>query len=412
MQSGTDFHVSSDNGRQMLYVGNPSSQRREIDITNGGSPSYTPPSNYNTPQLNVINDPSQLGLDLLINPKKKDALSVSSGSEYNSGSGSGSASGSDTSSAASSSGSDDYESGDERSSAGGFMQQQQMQQQRYVSEEEIENQKKELLYQFDRLEKKGIRVPRKFTMGSSLEEMRAEYDRVVRERQADISIKFQRKMLMAAVTGLEFMNNKFNPLDIQLDGWSENMHESITDYDEVFEELHDKYKGKAKMPPEVKLLMMVGGSAFMFHLTNTMFKSSLPGVDQVFKQNPDLMRQFASATANTMASSGNDPTGMSGMFANMFSAPKPSNASPMGQQPQQRAPPQQQARPQMKGPSNIDDILKSIDNSIGNDRLETMSTMSESDISEIPDDASVSGILPRGGRAGRGRGGNRRTLNI
>ena len=38
----------------------------------------------------------------------------------------------------------------------------------------------------------------------------------------------------------------------------------------------------------------------MFHLTNTMFKSSLPGMEDVMRQNPDLMKQFAAATANTM----------------------------------------------------------------------------------------------------------------
>ena len=53
------------------------------------------------------------------------------------------------------------------------------------------------------------------------------------------------------------------------------------------------------MAPELRLLLSLGGSAFMFHLTNTMFKSSLPGMEDVMRQNPDLMKQFASAAANT-----------------------------------------------------------------------------------------------------------------
>ena len=55
------------------------------------------------------------------------------------------------------------------------------------------------------------------------------------------------------------------------------------------------------MAPELKLMMMLGGSAFMFHLTNTMFKSSLPGMGDIMKQNPELMQQFAKAAANTMS---------------------------------------------------------------------------------------------------------------
>ena len=136
-------------------------------------------------------------------------------------------------------------------------------------------------------------------MDSDYNEVKAEFDRLSRQRECDQSVKFQRKMLVAFITAIEFLNNKFDPLDLKLDGWSESIHENINDYDDVFEELHEKYKGSSQMAPELKLLLMVGGSGFMFHLTNTMFKSSLPGMGDVMRQNPDLMKQFASAAANT-----------------------------------------------------------------------------------------------------------------
>jgi hypothetical protein len=161
--------------------------------------------------------------------------------------------------------------------------------------------KRELLYKFDRLEKRGVQLPRRFGMHSSYDEMKREFDRIERDRECDASVRFQRKMLMAMVTGVEFLNNRFDPFDIQLDGWSETVQESLHDYDDVFEALHEKYHNKAHVPPEIKLIMMVGGSAFMFHLSNTMFKSSMPGLQDVLRQNPDLMKQFASATMNTMA---------------------------------------------------------------------------------------------------------------
>ena len=49
------------------------------------------------------------------------------------------------------------------------------------------------------------------------------------------------------------------------------------------------------MAPEVRLILMLGGNAFMFHLTNTMLKSSMPSMDKLFSQNPDLMNQFANS---------------------------------------------------------------------------------------------------------------------
>ena len=42
-----------------------------------------------------------------------------------------------------------------------------------MSEEELNNQKQNILYQLDRLEKKGIQLPRKHNMNSNLEEMSA-----------------------------------------------------------------------------------------------------------------------------------------------------------------------------------------------------------------------------------------------
>lgn len=275
---------------------------------------------------------------------------------------------------------------------------------RVMTEEEILNAKREILYQFERMERKGMQLPKKFTLASNYDEMKLELDRLKRDRDIDQSIKFQRKVMLTVVTGVELLNNKFDPLGARLDGWSENVNDTIDDYDEVFEELHEKYKGKAKMAPELKLMFMLGGSAFMFHMTNTMFKTQMPGLDQVLKQNPELMRQFAAATASTMqqntAQTNPLMSGVSGLFANMFSG---SQSQPQTQFPQQQ---QQQAyRTSMKGPSNVDDILKEFDRQNMNDRVEMMSTVTQSELSEVfGDDVSINNLLlnkkGKGGKKG------------
>jgi hypothetical protein len=121
------------------------------------------------------------------------------------------------------------------------------------------------------------------------------------ERERRNSVKFQGKMLMSVITGIEYLNNKFDPFDLKLDGWSEQVNENVDDYDEIFSELHDKYKSKAKMAPELKLLFQLGGSAIMLHMTNTMFKSAMPGMDDIMRQNPELMQQFTAAAVNSMS---------------------------------------------------------------------------------------------------------------
>ena len=170
-----------------------------------------------------------------------------------------------------------------------------------LTKEEMLREKFKYLKKFEDLEKKGIRLTKKYDMESSLSEMKGEYETHVEERERRNSVKFQGKMLMACITGLEFLNNKFDPFDLKLDGWSEQVNENIDDYDDIFGELHEKYKSKAKMAPELKLLFQLGGSAIMLHMTNTMFKSAMPGMDDIMRQNPELMQQFTQAAVSSMS---------------------------------------------------------------------------------------------------------------
>ena len=169
-----------------------------------------------------------------------------------------------------------------------------------MSREEMLKEKFKYLRKLEALEKKGVNLTKRYDMESSLDEMQGEYEMIMAEKEKSNSIKFQGRMLMAALTGIEFLNNKFDPFDIKLEGWSEQINENIDDYDEIFAELHEKYKSKATMAPEIKLLFQLGGSALMIHMTNTMFKSAMPGMDDIMKQNPELMKQFTQAAANTM----------------------------------------------------------------------------------------------------------------
>jgi len=105
--------------------------------------------------------------------------------------------------------------------------------------DEIQQEKQKYLFILDRLIKAGYIPTRKYTMASNLEDIIYEVTRLKRERDIDKSIKFQRKLLMAFTSGTEFMNNKFDPIGAKLDDWSEHVMEGISDYDEVFEELHD-----------------------------------------------------------------------------------------------------------------------------------------------------------------------------
>lgn len=168
---------------------------------------------------------------------------------------------------------------------------------------------------------------------------------------------------MAVSSGVEFLNGKFDPLNIKLDGWSESIYENLQEYDEVFEDLHEKYKDKVKVAPELKLLMMVGGSAFMFHLTNSLFKSKMPGLGDILQQNPELARNVQQAAMNSMkqneAKGGNsDP--LFGMMMNQAQGmmnKRGGGAGGAGGGGGSGAGPRE-----MRGPSGVDDILAMVNN--------------------------------------------------
>jgi len=184
-----------------------------------------------------------------------------------------------------------------------------------LSKEEMLREKFKYLRKLEFLEKKGVELSKKYNMESSLSEMMGEYETIMEEKNKHNSVKFQGNMLMAFVNGIEFLNNRFDPFDINLDGWSDQVNENITDYDEIFGELYEKYKSKASMAPELKLLFQLGGSATMVYMTNTMFKSAMPGMDDIFRQNPDLMRSFQNAAVNSMSQ--NNP-GFSGFMSGIM----------------------------------------------------------------------------------------------
>jgi hypothetical protein len=277
-----------------------------------------------------------------------------------------------------------------------------------MSKDEALREKFKYLRKLESLEKKGVELSKKYNMESSLQEMIGEYETIMEEKSKQNSVKFQGNMLMAVINGMEFLNGKFDPFDIKLDGWSEQIQENITDYDDIFGELHEKYKSKASMAPELKLLFQLGGSAMMVHMTNTMFKSAMPGMDDILRQNPDLMRSFQTAAVNSMAGSNPGFSGFMGGIMNPESRPNQGMGPPppMATQGPNSIPPPQgrpgnnnfartdlnlgrsnftddgislrenferpdlqdrtsrrppsQVRPEMKGPSDITDILSGL----------------------------------------------------
>ena len=232
-----------------------------------------------------------------------------------------------------------------------------------MSKEELLREKFIYLKKLEALEAKGVSLSKRYSMENSLDEMKGEYEFIIAEKEKKNSVQFQAKVLTTIITGLEFLNSKFDPFDIKLDGWSEQIHENIEDYDEIFAELHEKYKSKAKMAPEIKFLFQLAASGMMIHMTNTMFKSSIPGMDDIMRQNPDLMSQFTKAAVSSME---NTTPGLGNFMNDFRREPRQPQGyqgfqgqgyQGQGIQRERNERNERQERQEMKGPENINSIL-------------------------------------------------------
>ena len=215
--------------------------------------------------------------------------------------------------------------------------------------EEKQKLKQDLLIKIQALEQKGFEFSKKFNMNSNYEDMKFEYEKVKHFIESQAAIKFSRRCLMACVTGIEFLNKKFDPFHIKLEGWSENVMENVNDYDNIFERLHEKYSSKAEVAPEIELLLTLGGSAFMFHLTNSLLRGGSMNINVPGGSggpgpiNPNIMQSMMGALNNSM---------------NQMNQVKSTNQ--INQMNQQQGPPKPMEtrgiRKEMKGP-NIDNNL-------------------------------------------------------
>lgn len=170
-----------------------------------------------------------------------------------------------------------------------------------MTDRERRRKKRLMLKKMDEWFEKGqVKQGNTLNMDSSYEEIEDEYETIMEEKRTKDSIKLQGWWFMTFVNSVEYANAAFNPFDINLDGWGEQIGEDIDSYDEIFAELHEKYKG-GKMAPELSLLLRLGFSAAVLNFSNKALSSATPAFNDVIRQNPDLMKAFTEATANSMS---------------------------------------------------------------------------------------------------------------
>jgi hypothetical protein len=256
-----------------------------------------------------------------------------------------------------------------------------------VSDDAMMKEKYEILRKFERLSKMGVPMRKRFTMESSIEEMKMELEFIKREKSMDATIKQFSEWFVTGMSGLEYGSKNIGMMKafgLQLDGLSEAAQMNVADLEDDFEELYDLYGENLKMHPMVRIPLRTCMMIYMVHLTNQMArKAPIPNIDDIMRQNPDIARSLAAAAMQNQTQQmraqpsapqqpSNPLSGLMSFMQQNVPPPPPPNMVP--RPPQETKPvrigvrktpamppmPPQQPAPEMRAPPSIDELLKDI----------------------------------------------------
>lgn len=163
-----------------------------------------------------------------------------------------------------------------------------------MTSQEKRRMSREYYYRLMDLQKDGTKLSKQFTLDSDPEEMKAEYQFHRHRRSRANMHGYVMGGLVYGTLGLELVNKKYNPFAFKLDGWSKNVQENQGRYDEVIEEIVDRWHGGeggvgglwTGLPPEFRLFLMLVASGITYHVAATMLGPG--GTEQTVKDNRDL----------------------------------------------------------------------------------------------------------------------------
>lgn len=168
------------------------------------------------------------------------------------------------------------------------------------STEEVLKKKNFLLTKLKRLQQKGVELTKNVSINTPLHELENEYMMAKKEQSLESNLEWCKQGLVYICSFLENTNKIMNT-GAKLDGWSEEIYNTRDNYDDVLEELIDKYGGDIEMAPEIRLIMMLVGSALAVHMSNTMMRGGI---------NMNVLNQFHAHKEKQQESQGYQPQQM------------------------------------------------------------------------------------------------------
>ena len=116
----------------------------------------------------------------------------------------------------------------------------------------------------------GIQITTDYNMNSDYYDIKREYDYHIKVRGKKRAISTIYSGVICASKALEFLNNRFNPFGVNINGFSFNLEASREEMLDVLTELYDKYFGTEgrEMTPEMQFLLIIIKALILTMVTN------------------------------------------------------------------------------------------------------------------------------------------------
>lgn len=140
-----------------------------------------------------------------------------------------------------------------------------------MNESEIRVKKSNFIRKLKKWKERGFELLDEVSFHDSFSKIQEVYNETKIHVNKQNGMEYMKKFILGGVAFIETMNHEFDPLDFQLDGWSDHMNLSMDEdetLNDVIEELYDKYNGVGReIPPEIRLFLIIAMSGAGYHMS-------------------------------------------------------------------------------------------------------------------------------------------------
>jgi len=118
----------------------------------------------------------------------------------------------------------------------------------------------------------GIQI--KIPYDGTTEDLELMWEKVNYETRAEKAVKLYSQLLVFTTGIIETLSTKIEHIDLDLDGWSHQVYQTKSDYDEYLYDIYDMYGAHRHMNPIIGLTFALAGNAMMYSMARKVVRGA------------------------------------------------------------------------------------------------------------------------------------------